>query len=51
VGEMKNAYTVLIRIPMWKRPYWRSMYIWKNIKIDLKVGRFSGCGLGSSAPA
>jgi hypothetical protein len=36
MGEVRNAYKILVRKPVWKRPFGRPMHIWEdNIRKEL----------------
>jgi hypothetical protein len=49
MGEMRNAYKILVGKPARKRPLRRPRCRWEdNIKIDLREIGFGGCGLDSS---
>jgi hypothetical protein len=46
---MQNAYKILVRKPKGKRLLGRYRHRWEdNITLDLRRGRFGGCGLESS---
>jgi hypothetical protein len=43
MGEMKNAYKILVRNPEWKRPFGRPKHRWEsNISMDLVEIRWDG---------
>jgi hypothetical protein len=43
MGDMRNAYKILVRMPEGKRPFGRPKRRWKdNIKIDLWEIEFEG---------
>jgi len=45
MGELRNAYTVLVRKPRGKRPLGRPRCRWED-SIRMDVGKYSGrCGL------
>jgi hypothetical protein len=43
MGNVRNAYKVLVGNPEWERPLWRHRRRWEsNIKMDLKEIRCEG---------
>jgi hypothetical protein len=52
MGELRNAYTILMWKPEGKRPLGRPRRRWlESIKIDLKRDRMGWCGLDRSGSA
>jgi hypothetical protein len=50
MGDMRNAYKILVGKTDWKRTLRRSWRRWaNNIKTDVKRGRVILCGMGSLA--
>jgi hypothetical protein len=43
MGEMRNAYKILVRKPEGKRPLGRPTYRWDNITMDLEEIGLEGC--------